>query len=98
MNKNTAPNDLLAYVAEIVAAFVSNHTVAADDLPGIIGGVYRSLAQASAPPAEVENQPLQPAVPIRKSVHPDYLICLEDGKKLKTLRRYLAGKFNMTPG
>jgi predicted transcriptional regulator len=89
-------SDLLALTTEIVAAHVSNNTVAVSDLPQLINQVYNSLANigsAVAPPAE---RP-QPAVPIRKSVHADYIVCLEDGKRLKMLKRHLKTAYNMTP-
>src|ERR1700675_2641880 len=80
-----AEDDLLRMTAEVVSAYVSNNTLATGQLGDVIQSVYSSLrlleGQAAAPPSE----PLRPAVPIRKSVTPEYLICLEDGKKLKML-------------
>jgi predicted transcriptional regulator len=90
--------DLLALTTEIVAAHVSNNTVAVADLPHLINQVYQSLSTigtASTQPVAVERP--QPAVSVKKSVHPDYIICLEDGKKLKMLKRHLKTAYNMTP-
>src|SRR5579863_877843 len=88
--------DLLALTTEIVAAHVSNNIVSLTDLPQLINQVYNSLANignVAAPPPE---RP-QPAVAVRKSVHADYIVCLEDGKKLKMLKRHLKTAYNMTP-
>ena len=96
MAENTANADLLGLTAEIVSAHVSNNSVAVADLPNLIQDVYRTLATIGQP-AEVAPERPQPAVPIKKSVTPEYLICLEDGKKLKMLKRHLKTSFNMTP-
>ena len=90
-------NDLLALTTEIVAAHVSNNTVALGDLPQLINQVYNSLANIGAAPAAAPPARPQPAVSIRKSVQPDYIVCLEDGKKLKMLKRHLKTAYNMTP-
>jgi predicted transcriptional regulator len=89
-------NDLLALTTEIVAAHVSNNTVAVGDLPTLINQVYQSLATIGQGPAAPAERP-QPAVSVKRSVHPDYIICLEDGKKLKMLKRHLKTAYNMTP-
>lgn len=88
--------DLLALTSEIVAAHVSNNTVAVNDLPQLIEQVYRTLANVGAEPQQAQEKP-QPAVPIKKSVTPDYIVCLEDGKKLKMLKRHLKTDHDMTP-
>ena len=88
--------DLLALTTEIVAAHVSNNTVALGDLPQLINQVYNSLANIGAMPVAPAERP-QPAVPVKKSVQPDFIICLEDGKKLKMLKRHLKTAYNMTP-
>ncbi len=91
------PIELLSYTATVVSAFVSNNTVRADELPDLIAAVHGSLAGAGAPPAKEEPAPkLSPAVPIRKSVTDDYIISLEDGRKFKSMKRYLA-LLGMTP-
>jgi predicted transcriptional regulator len=81
---------------QIVSAHVANNSVAVSDLPGLIAQVYGALDKLGQPTEPVIARP-EPAVPIRKSVTPDYVICLEDGKKLKMLKRHLASAYNMTP-
>ena len=90
-----ANNEVLGLTAQIVSAHIGKNQVSADMLPQLIQSVYRSLAEAGT--AEEAPQELTPAVPIRKSVFPDYIICLEDGKELKILRRYLQTSYGMTP-
>lgn len=90
-------NDLLALTTEIVAAHVSNNTVALTDLPQLINQVYNSLANIGSAPMPTPTVRPQPAVTVKKSVHPDYLICLEDGKRLKMLKRHLKTAYNMSP-
>jgi predicted transcriptional regulator len=96
MNNTEQTNDLLALTTEIVAAHVSNNTVALGDLPQLINQVYNSLANIGVVPTPVVVRP-QPAVSIKKSVQPDYIVCLEDGKKLKMLKRHLKTAYNMSP-
>ena len=96
MTDNSHSDDLLALTTEIVAAHVSNNTVPVADLPQLINQVYQSLAGIGKAPAITTERP-QPAVNIKRSVHPDYIICLEDGKKLKMLKRHLKTAYNMTP-
>lgn len=96
MDDNSANQELLGLTAEIVSAHVSNNPVSISDLPNLIQEVYRTLSGMGRPQvAPVEKQ--QPAVPIKKSITPEFLICLEDGKKLKMLKRHLKTAFNMTP-
>jgi predicted transcriptional regulator len=96
MEKTEQDSDLLALTTEIVAAHVSNNTVAVGDLPQLINQVYNCLANIGSGPVAPAERP-QPAVPVRKSVTPDYIVCLEDGKKLKMLKRHLKTAYNMTP-
>jgi predicted transcriptional regulator len=96
MAENAANQDLLGLTAEIVSAHVSNNPVSISDLPNLIQEVYRTLANMGQPVAVTPERP-QPAVPIKKSITPEYLICLEDGRKLKMLKRHLKTAFNMTP-
>ena len=96
MNSTEQAGDLLALTTEIVAAHVSNNTVAVGDLPQLINQVYNSLANIGTLPTAPTERP-QPAVPVKKSVHADYIVCLEDGKKLKMLKRHLKTAYNMTP-
>lgn len=87
--------ELLELTTEIVAAHAGRNTVAPADLPQLIQDVYKTLLAVGTGPAAPERP--KPAVPIKKSVFPDYLVCLEDGKKLKMLKRHLKTAYNMTP-
>ena len=83
--------------AEIVAAYAGHHTMAINDLPGVITQVFEALRGAGAVEPAPAAEALVPAVPIKKSVMPDFIVCLEDGKKLKLLKRHLATRYNLTP-
>ncbi|MDB5663139.1 MAG: mucR3 [Sphingomonas bacterium] len=89
---------LLSLTADIVAAHLANNRVGVAEVPGLIREIHAALATLGepAPAAEVEAQ--KPAVPIRSSIKPDYLVCLEDGKQLTMLKRYLMRTYGMTPG
>ena len=87
---------LVTLTVDIVAAHVSNNSVAISDIPLVIRSVHEALA-GLASRAEPEPEPQQPAVSVRASVKPDYIVCLEDGKKLKMLKRYLRSTYGMTP-
>ena len=87
---------IIALTADIVAAHVGNNSVSVADLPAIIAGVHAALASLGTP-AVVELVKQEPAVPIRNSIKPDFLVCLEDGKKMKMLKRHLMTAFGMTP-
>ncbi len=87
-------SELLELTTEIVSAHVGNNTVALSELPQLIQEVYRSLDSVGATP--VQERP-QPAVPVKKSIFPDYVVCLEDGKKLKMLKRHLKAAYDMSP-
>jgi predicted transcriptional regulator len=87
---------LITLTSDIVAAMVSNNSVAVDDVPTLISNVYGALAGLGTSAPEEEPRP-EPAVSIRSSVKPDYIVCLEDGKKLKMLKRHLMTHYNMTP-
>ncbi len=89
--------DLVQLTADIVSAYVSNNAVDAGALSKLIEDVHTALVKAPAAAAEPEQKPLVPAVPIRKSVNPDYIISLEDGRKFKSLKRHLQGTYGMTP-
>jgi predicted transcriptional regulator len=86
---------LLQLTAQIVSAHVSNNSIQAEGLPALIQSVFNTLGETAviAPPAEKP----EPAVPVKRSIFPDYIICLEDGKKLKMLKRHLAASYHMTP-
>jgi predicted transcriptional regulator len=87
---------IVTLTADIVAAFVGNNTIAVTDLPQLIQNVGSSLAGLSGESQQPQAE-LVPAVPVRRSVNPDFIVCLEDGKKLKTMRRYIMTQFGMTP-
>ncbi|WP_145732330.1 MucR family transcriptional regulator [Nitrospirillum pindoramense] len=91
-------NEFLKLSADIVAAYVTKNQIPPNDLPGLIQSVYGCLVHVDSPAPEVIPEVKQlPAVSIRKSVTPDYIVCLEDGKKLKMLKRYLRTAYNLTP-
>lgn len=92
-----AEEELLRMTADVVAAYVSNNTLPTAQLAEVINAVYQSLKGLEGPVADVASEPAKPAVPVRKSITADYLICLEDGKKLKMLKRHLRSTYNMTP-
>lgn len=89
--------DLLALTTEIVSAHLSNNSLSAQEIPGLIEKVYKTLASVNSEVVPVATERPQPAVPIRKSIMPDHLVCLEDGKKLKMLKRHLMTAYKMTP-
>jgi predicted transcriptional regulator len=94
---NPKSEDLLKLATNIVAAYVSNNPVPVSDLPGMIKSVYATLGGLSgATPADTTTTQ-KPAVNIKKSVTPEYVVCLEDGKRLKMLKRYLRSRYNLTP-
>ena len=93
---DTADTDYLALAAQIVSAHVGHNATPAIELPALIQTVHAALiALGNAAPVEAPRA--EPAVPIKKSVFPDYIVCLEDGKKLKMLKRYLRAKFDLSP-
>ena len=92
---NRSEEEILKLVTEIVAAYVSKNPVAAHELPEIIRNVHATLGGFNA--VEEHVLPRQPAVSIKKSVQDEYIVCLEDGKKLKMLKRYLRARYKMTP-
>ncbi|MDI9634438.1 MucR family transcriptional regulator [Geitlerinema splendidum] len=89
--------NMIPFVAEIVAAYVSNHELGREELPDFIQLVHRSLCNISSGQSFKLSSPSAPAVPIEESIKPDYIICLEDGIKLKMLKRHLKTSYNMTP-
>jgi predicted transcriptional regulator len=96
MNDNDPPGGNLALTAEIVSAYVANHAIAPADLPNLITSVLRSLNDVGRVEEAAPEKP-EPAVPIKKSVGQDFIVCLEDGKKMKVLKRYLQTRYGMTP-
>ena len=95
MSDQVSSSDLLKLTAEIVAAHVANNKVQASELPALIAQVHASLSDTSS--VETGQPRPSPAVPVKKSVTPDYIICLEDGKKLKMLKRHLKTSYDLTP-
>jgi len=92
-----AEDELLRMTADVVSTYVSNNTLGTGQLADVIQAVYNSLRGLEGQGAEPPPEPLKPAVPIRKSITPDYIVCLEDGKKLKMLKRHLRSTYNLTP-
>lgn len=94
---NEMVTDTQRHTTEIVSAYVSKNPIPSDQLPALIQTVYASLTKLGEPVAPVQAERPQPAVSVRKSVQPDYLVCLEDGKKMKMLKRHLRSTYNMSP-
>jgi predicted transcriptional regulator len=90
-------SEIVEMTTDIVAAYVGNNTVAVADLPALIQSVYRSLAGVVGGAEATEAAPKEPAVPLKRSITPDFLVCLEDGRKFKSLKRHLRTKYNMSP-
>jgi predicted transcriptional regulator len=93
---NTKDDFLVELTAEVVAAYVSNNPVQTSDLPGLIANVHSALGSTASAEAKPSERP-KPAVPVRKSVQNDYIICLEDGMKFKSLKRHLMTYYGLTP-
>lgn len=89
--------DVIELAAEIVSAYVSNNSVPATELPALINEVYNALTRVGGTPVEAPAEPLKPAVSVKKSVSNDFIVCLEDGKKFKSLKRHLRTQYNMSP-
>src|SRR6516162_2936286 len=96
MGDNTAGGIFIELTASIVSAYVSNNSVPTADLPALIGQVHAALTRVSSGHADAPNEPPKPAGSLKKSITPDYIVCLEDGKKFKSLKRHLR-TLNMTP-
>ena len=90
-------SEVIEMTADIVSAYVGNNSVAAADLPNLIQSVHRALAGITGGAEVTETAPKEPAVPVRRSITPDHLVCLEDGRKFKSLKRHLRTKYNMSP-
>ncbi len=89
--------EIIELTAEIVASYVENNTLSTADVPALIQSVHRALTSIASGVETVETAPKEPAVPVRRSITPDYLICLEDGRKFKSLKRHLRTKYNLSP-
>ncbi|MFD2264093.1 MucR family transcriptional regulator [Lacibacterium aquatile] len=97
MTDNAVTSDLSAMTTQIVAAYLSKNSLPLSELPSLIQQVHSALTGVGTAPVAVAVERPEPAVPVKKSVTPDYIVCLEDGKKLKMLKRHLKTAFNMTP-
>ncbi len=94
---DSSSTNYVELAADIVSAYVSNNSVASSDLPALIGDIHSALVRVGSGTAEVQSEALKPAVPVKKSITPDYIICLDDGKKFKSLKRHLRTQYDMTP-
>ena len=97
MAENASGGLFIELTASIVSAYVSNNSVPSADLPALIGQVYSALTRVSSGRGDSSSAPSKPAVSVKKSITPDYIICLEDGKKFKSLKRHLRTRYNMSP-
>jgi predicted transcriptional regulator len=96
-SERTNRDDLLRMVTDVVAAYVGKNPVSPGQLPELINTIYASLSTLEGGQPEAKMEALKPAIPVKRSVTPDYIICLEDGKKLKMLKRHLRTTYNITP-
>jgi len=97
METKSSSSELVELTVDIVSAYVSNNAVVRADLPDLIDQTFNALREAEAKETQPIQEKLIPAVPIKKSVTPDYIICLEDGKQFKSLKRHLLNSFNLSP-
>ena len=97
MSEDTDKSALVELTADIVSAYVSNNTLVVSELPALIENVGDALALAADKASKPQKPELKPAVSIKRSVTPDHIICLEDGKKFKSLKRHLRTYYNLTP-
>jgi predicted transcriptional regulator len=97
MAENASGGSFIELTAEIVSAYVSNNSVPAGDLAALINQVHTALTRVSSGQSELPSEPLKPAISVKKSIAPDFIVCLEDGKKFKSLKRHLRTQYKMTP-
>ena len=97
MADNPGESSYIQLTANIVSAYVSNNTVPSAEIPNLIGQIHSALLRVSGSQAPTPAEPLKPAVPLKRSITSDYLVCLEDGKKFKSLKRHLRTQYGMTP-
>jgi predicted transcriptional regulator len=98
MADNSSGEHYIELTARIVSAYVSNNSVPATDLPALINQIHGALTRVSGGHVvDMASEPLRPAIPLKKSITPDHIVCLEDGKKFKSLKRHLRTQYNMTP-
>jgi predicted transcriptional regulator len=97
MPENSRESSYIQLTANIVSAYVSNNTVASAEIPNLIDQVYAALLRVSSGQVAAPAEPLKPAVPVKRSITAEYIVCLEDGKKFKSLKRHLRTQYDMTP-
>jgi predicted transcriptional regulator len=97
MTENNATGNYIELTAGIVSAYVSNNTVPATEMSALINQVHQALVRVGGGQHEIAAEPLKPATTVKKSITPDFIVCLEDGKKFKSLKRHLRTQYNMTP-
>jgi predicted transcriptional regulator len=97
MSNDASAETLIEMTASIVSAYVSKNSVPASDLPALIDRVHAALTRVMSGQGDVYGAPPKLAVPVKKSITPEYIVCLEDGKKFKSLKRHLRAQYNMTP-
>jgi predicted transcriptional regulator len=97
MASSEEQSGLIELTADVVSAYVSNNSISATELPSLIGEVYMALTRVGSAPTAAPVEPAKPAVNPKKSITPDYIVCLEDGKKFKSLKRHLSTMYNMSP-
>jgi predicted transcriptional regulator len=97
MNDNSSGGSFIELTATIVSAYVSNNSVQAQELSNLINQVHSALTRVSSGQGDTQGEPLRPAVSVKKSITPEHIVCLEDGKKFKSLKRHLRTQYSMTP-
>ena len=97
MSAKMTDGNYIQLTADIVSAYVSNNSLPPGDIPALINQVHGALARVSTGQGEAPAEPLKPAVSIKRSITPEHIVCLEDGKKFKSLKRHLRTQYNMTP-
>ena len=97
MEPKSSSSELVEITVDIVSAYISNNSVQSSDLASLIDQTFNALQQAAAKETQPAKDVLEPAVPIKKSVTPDYIICLDDGKQFKSLKRHIRTSYNLTP-
>jgi predicted transcriptional regulator len=97
MAENSGESSYIALTANIVSAYVSNNSVPSSEIANLIGQVHAALLRVSGGQVAAPAEPLKPAVPVKRSITSEFLVCLEDGKKFKSLKRHLRTQYNMTP-
>jgi predicted transcriptional regulator len=97
MGEEMSAPSYIELAADIVSAYVSNNSVSANDLPSLIGDIHNALLRVSSGAVEAPTEAQKPAISVKRSITPDYIVCLEDGKKFKSLKRHLRTQYNMSP-